>query len=238
MNTLLLWLALSASFSANCPTTRCTFDASASGPGVVKYVWDYGIVGKAPESHVGATANQIFPKPGQYSILLTVTDGSGASASIRQLVTVPNVRVDTLRVGAIVHDTVTIRLPGVVVHDTIVKTLPGPVIHDTVKVSVPGPVVHDTIKTTITITVHDTVRVYVPATTPPPTGGRTITQPSPGTWLVWQGATFIGQLVIYDLSLDTWMAYQATPGQMSMPCLGFPTCTIFPNQAAAAAALR
>jgi PKD repeat protein len=226
---------MSAMFSATCgaplPANQCEFNATGSTTStptaaIVRYKWDWGD-GRTELKTVPITRNT-WQKAGTYKVVLTVTDAGGRTS----------VKTQYVAVGA--------TAPGVV-HDTV--WLPSPPIHDTISVQLPAPpAVHDT--TIITKIVHDTVTitkvrvdtVYIvtgPVTPPPPTPGRTVTQPTPGEWLVWQNGTLIGRLVALDISAGTWQAYQYIAGQMTMPCLGLASgaCTIYPSQDAARDAL-
>lgn len=77
----------SASFSANCTDLSCNFDAGNSTDSdgtIVGYDWSYGdgSVG------TGQTSSHSFGSDGTYSVALTVTDNSGATASTTQSLSV------------------------------------------------------------------------------------------------------------------------------------------------------
>jgi len=78
-----------ARYTVSCPTLQCTFDGSTSSDdvGVVSYKWTWGD-GRS-ESHVGATAKKTYAVAGTYSVMLTVTDGSGQVNSVTKSVQVP-----------------------------------------------------------------------------------------------------------------------------------------------------
>lgn len=74
-----------AAFTVSCDSLDCTFDASASSPGVASYAWSFG--------HDGATGTGVaptheFPDAGDYEVTLTVTDTSGQSATTTRMVSV------------------------------------------------------------------------------------------------------------------------------------------------------
>jgi len=63
------------------------FDGSASSDpdgDIARFFWDFGD-GRTSE---GAIVNHTFPHPGQFVVMLTVTDGAGAEAKATRVVTV------------------------------------------------------------------------------------------------------------------------------------------------------
>ncbi|MBC9735394.1 PKD domain-containing protein [Nocardioides marmotae] len=75
-----------ASFTASCSGTTCSFDAGGSsdaeGP-VAGYRWTFSDGGSA----TGVSASRTFAAPGTYQATLTVTDSAGATGSTTQAVT-------------------------------------------------------------------------------------------------------------------------------------------------------
>jgi PKD repeat protein len=70
-----------ASFTLNCISLLCKFDASGSSDpdnGIASYAWSFGD-GSIPQS--GQTVSHTYPKAGSYTVTLTVTDNGGATAS-------------------------------------------------------------------------------------------------------------------------------------------------------------
>lgn len=64
-----------------------TFDASASSDpdgDIARYAWDFGDGGTGE----GAIVNHAFARPGDFQVMLTVTDGAGAEAKATRLVKV------------------------------------------------------------------------------------------------------------------------------------------------------
>ena len=81
-----------AAFTATCTDLTCTFDASASADSdgtVASYAWDFGDGAMA----TGAMVTHAYGAAGDFSVVLTVTDDDGATASETQTVTatLPNV---------------------------------------------------------------------------------------------------------------------------------------------------
>ncbi|MBB5081515.1 S8 family serine peptidase [Nonomuraea endophytica] len=76
-----------ASFTSSCSTASltCSFDAgSSTDPDgtITRYTWDFG----DGSTTTGKTASHTYPRPGYYSVLLTVTDNSGKTNTARRLV--------------------------------------------------------------------------------------------------------------------------------------------------------
>lgn len=63
---------------------------------IVAWAWDYGHFGLPGWTGTGASPTHVFTDPGSYTVRLTVTDDSGASAAVERVVSVPG----TLRVPA------------------------------------------------------------------------------------------------------------------------------------------
>jgi hypothetical protein len=69
-----------ASFTATCTSLTCTLNASASSDpddAIVNYAWSFG----DGTSGSGQTTTHTYPKAGNYTVRLTVTDNAGASAT-------------------------------------------------------------------------------------------------------------------------------------------------------------
>ncbi|MEO5814465.1 MAG: PKD domain-containing protein [Gemmatimonadaceae bacterium] len=79
-----------AHFTASCPTSQCTLDASGSSGnvGIVKYAWTWGD-GRS-ESKVQPVTKNTWAQTGVYTITLTVTDAGGLTNSIARQVAVPD----------------------------------------------------------------------------------------------------------------------------------------------------
>lgn len=76
-----------ASFSYDCPDITCSFDASGSSDpdgSIVNYAWDFG----DGNTDGGVIASHTYAAPGTYSVVLSVTDGDGATDTDTQNVTV------------------------------------------------------------------------------------------------------------------------------------------------------
>jgi PKD repeat protein len=82
-----------ASFAANCPKGRCTFDATAStaSPEVASYAWDFGDGSTATAGAGVPTAAYSYKAPGSYRVVLRVSDRSGRTATAATTVTVRRV---------------------------------------------------------------------------------------------------------------------------------------------------
>ena len=78
-----------ASFTVSCPGNRpnCTVDASrsTSGSPITKWSWSFG---NGTTSSVGPKASVQYRATGTYTIMLTITDGLGRTASAQQSVTI------------------------------------------------------------------------------------------------------------------------------------------------------
>ena len=64
-----------------------SFDAggsSSSGGSIASYEWDFGDTTTA----VGSQAAHVYENPGEYTILLRVTDAGGAQAEVRKIITI------------------------------------------------------------------------------------------------------------------------------------------------------
>ncbi|MEX2498290.1 MAG: family 16 glycosylhydrolase [Wenzhouxiangellaceae bacterium] len=67
---------LAASLGFACTDLDCSFDGSGSTGNIVSYAWDFGDGAGA----TGATANHTYAAAGDYTVTLTVTDDTGATA--------------------------------------------------------------------------------------------------------------------------------------------------------------
>ncbi|HEV8238859.1 MAG TPA: PKD domain-containing protein [Thermoanaerobaculia bacterium] len=76
-----------ASFTINCVGRSCDVNASASGPNIADYLWDWDDEGLTETS--SATAHHNYPYGGTFVVRLTVTDGNGSQAASSQTITVP-----------------------------------------------------------------------------------------------------------------------------------------------------
>ncbi len=74
-----------ARFSVSCDSLSCQFDASTSSPGVSSYAWSFGDEGAAD---TGADPTHEYPDGGDYTVTLTVADGSGQTATDTQTLSV------------------------------------------------------------------------------------------------------------------------------------------------------
>jgi len=72
-----------AYFTSSCPHGKCTFDASGSADdhAIVNYAWDFGDGSAATSGRTLSKASHTYTAAGQYTVKLTVTDGSGQTAS-------------------------------------------------------------------------------------------------------------------------------------------------------------
>ena len=75
--------ALNADFTFQCTQLNCAFDASNSSGVISSYQWNFG----DGQSDTGENANHSFGSAGDYSVTLTVSDGSDSDAAT-QVVTV------------------------------------------------------------------------------------------------------------------------------------------------------
>ncbi|MGW1997622.1 S8 family serine peptidase [Embleya sp. NPDC001921] len=75
-----------AGFASSCDgaTKTCTFDASASQGASLTYAWDFG----DNSTGTGRTPSHTYRAHGQYTVTLTVTDGSGRTGSNHATVSV------------------------------------------------------------------------------------------------------------------------------------------------------
>lgn len=76
-----------ASFTYTCTDLTCDFDASASydpDGSIVSYNWDFGDGGSAS----GVQVNHTYASAGSFTVVLTVSDNSGANSSDSQVVSV------------------------------------------------------------------------------------------------------------------------------------------------------
>ena len=75
-----------AGFAASCPSLACSFDASAStapGSSITSYAWDFG----DGTFGTGVTASHTFRAAGNYTVKLTITSATGATAVTTRTVT-------------------------------------------------------------------------------------------------------------------------------------------------------
>jgi PKD repeat protein len=187
----MLSLLLAAAFSVSCPQLQCSFDASSSS-GAVSYRWDWGN-GRPAEIRTAPTNKNTYATQGVYKVTLTVTDASGATASVAKWIVVPSLTdgsVPPPSVGRV--DTIVVQSP------------PLPPVHDTVTVQLPAPpAIHDT------ITVHDSSYTGIPP-------GVTIEDPL-GEMGIRFGTAYLGRLVMQPDG--QWQAVRYTQ-QVSMKVQG------------------
>ena len=75
----------SAGFTFSCSVLTCSFDGSGSvdpDGSITTYVWDFGDGSRAS----GKTVSHVYAKSGSYTVTLTVTDNSGATATVSSAV--------------------------------------------------------------------------------------------------------------------------------------------------------
>jgi subtilisin family serine protease len=79
-----------ARFTASCPTSQCTFDASSStdNVGIVKYAWTWGD-GRGENKTLPITRNT-WSVTGLYTVTLTVSNAGGLTNTISKQVAVPD----------------------------------------------------------------------------------------------------------------------------------------------------
>lgn len=68
---------LAASFTYSCSGLTCAFDASGSTGGITSYEWDFGGDGVG----TGVSPQHTFSGAGSYTVVLTVSDGSGTDTA-------------------------------------------------------------------------------------------------------------------------------------------------------------
>ena len=80
-----------ASFTASCSKGNCNFDGSASRAGIISYSWSFGD-GTSSVTAASPYTNHIYTGKGNYNVTvgLTVTNGSGQSASVSKVLTIKN----------------------------------------------------------------------------------------------------------------------------------------------------
>ena len=71
--------ALNADFTYQCSQLSCTFDASSSTGSISSYQWNFG----DGQSGTGVTTNHNFAAAGDYSVSLTVSDGSQSDSATK-----------------------------------------------------------------------------------------------------------------------------------------------------------
>lgn len=82
-----------ASFTANCPRGRCTFDASTSsaGGGIASYTWDFGD-GSAAVVGGSATATHAYASRGTFTVTLVVANVAGLAGRSTLAISLKNVK--------------------------------------------------------------------------------------------------------------------------------------------------